>query len=303
MGTKDDDLMLDDELKELLAEGEGDEDFVVEEDEEGEGDEGDDEIEGGKKEDEVPADDPPPAKEEPPAPKQQEHPGLKKQEPSLAERFGIPADVKEKLEGIERALEKVESDWDAGDIGDAEFKKQIAQLNTQRAEIAARVEAARIFEQQRKDAAKADDDAKWASSVSAFKAANPALWADEHRARFNSHVGFVTAPNGPYASLSFDQQLTLAAKNYRSEREALGLEAPDVVVPGAKKGSRDIADPGKRPPLPQTLARTPAAAINGNDDGRFSALDRSIESNDVDGSEAEFSRLTPAQQEEWLNRA
>lgn len=215
--------------------------------------------------------------------------------------FQIPANAQERMTAIESEMADVEKQWDAGDIGDAEFKRRIKELNTEAADIAARVQATNLVNTQRENDRIAADDRAWAKSVDGFKKDNPALWEAGHRPRFNEHVKAVTA-DARYQGLSFDQQLALAANFYRSELTALGREAPAVKI---KKGA--AADPAApkqdkipdRPPLPPSLGKRPAAAINDND-SPFANIEALERRGDVDGAEAAIAALSPAMRDAYL---
>lgn len=282
------DPMTPEELAELLAEGEGEVD--IEDDDEA-GREG--EEEGGKQKAAPGAqgdgDAPDGEVEVEPDPE----PDAK---PDLNEIFQIPPDAKARLEAIEKELDAIEAKWDAGDIGDAEFKRAIKDLNAERGQIGARIEAARVYAHQAQTSEAAAEDRRWKESVATFKAGNPDLWKDEHRARFNEHVKAVTS-DSRYASMSFDQQLRLAANSYISERTALDLPAPKLGKAAQPAGLAAKAD--RRPPLPQTLARLPAAEAN-ETDSRFAHIERMEAEGDVDGAEAAVARLSEADRAAYL---
>lgn len=215
----------------------------------------------------------------------------------LNEIFQIPKDAKTRLEQIETEIAAAEEKWDAGDIGDTEFKRSIKELNAERAQISARIEAAQVYATRSQAEAQAADDRRWKAAVDGFKAANGELWKDEHRPRFNEHVKAVTA-DPRYASMTFDQQLRLAANFYVSERAALDLPAPKLgkaaPAPAPKPGA------GRRPPLPQTLAHLPAAEMTETGNSRFSHIEAMEAAGDVEGAEEAVARLSAADRAAYL---
>lgn len=210
--------------------------------------------------------------------------------------FVIPADAEAQIKALNDRIAEIEAKWDSGDIGDADFKKGVAEANRELAELAALVRANQVWEQQQSQAREAAADSQWTKAVSDFKAANPQFFAPDMKARFNHHVKAVTGSD-LYAALSFDQQIALAAGFFSQEREALGFGKIDVARPAKGKTA---AQPGAkpRPPLPPNLAKTPVAMQNvvGND--AFAELDKS---SDADATEEALARMPPAQREAYLS--
>lgn len=301
--AKDDEKMSPEELAELLAEGEqdGDDDEIeIEggdeaEDAGGAGDDDTIEIEGegdpagedGDQDDEIP---------------DGQHPGLTpvQQQPAAAPTIdlrallGVPEDAPAKIAEIDSKVEALTEEWDQGQIGEQTFKTRLRELTAERAKIEAAMDAVEKFAAAEQERRAAEDDARWKASVDSFRAANPTLWKDEHRGRFNEHVKAVTA-DPRYSGMTFDQQLTLAARFYTGEREALGLSAPEVRRPTGAKSQTP-----RRPPLPQTLAHVPAAepmGMDGTDLGRKFAR---IDAMDPDRAEAAIAALSEAERNAYL---
>lgn len=219
---------------------------------------------------------------------------------AFANPFSIPADAKEQIAGFDAALEKLNNDWNAGDISDAEYQGQMREIADKRTELTSTIMAAQKFDEAQRAAERQREDAQWETSVKNFKATNPDLWSDAHKMRFNSHVQSVTA-DPKYESLSFDQQLMLAANLYAAERTALGQDAP-LVKSAAKSGKKAAEKPvvEKRPEVPVTLSRVPAADANSTDGSAFEHLNKMIDAGMVDEVEDEIMKMSPAMRDRWL---
>lgn len=214
-----------------------------------------------------------------------------------ANLFQVPADAKDRIARIESDMAEVEKQWDAGDIGDAEFKRRTKELAAEAADLSARIQANNLVIAQRQREQQEAEDLAWRGAVEGFKKANPALWADNHRPRFNEHVKAVTA-DARYQALPFEQQLRLAANFYSSELAALGQDAPAIAAPKPAKAAAKTVP--ARPPLPPTLGGRPAAAINAGTDSPFAHIEALERKGDVDGAEAAVAALSPAQREAYL---
>lgn len=230
-----------------------------------------------------------------------QHPASVIRQPKPEENpFAVPENAKSRMDEITSELTKLDSDWDSGEINEAEFKKRMAELHAESADIAARVRADNLWRHRAAMEAQAADDKLWEGAVKGFKAANPALWSDAHRGRFNEHVKAVTG-DARYDGMTYEQKLTLAGSFYSAERAALGEDAPKVVAAARKSGKP--AAPDKRPPMPPTLGRRAAAAPNDASDGMFSELNRLEESGDVEAMEEAIMRMSPEAREKWLQGA
>lgn len=213
--------------------------------------------------------------------------------------FKVPDDAEAKMKALNDRIAEIEAKWDSGDIGDSDFKKGVAEANREISDLAALVGANKLWEQQRAEAASSAADAQWSKAVADFKTANPDLFTEAHKSRFNHHVKAVTGSD-LYAALSFEDQIALAAGFYTQERAALGFPAIEVKRP-SKKASQQARQPGKaqqRPPIPPTLGKTPAAMPNVAGAAAFADLDKS---SDADSVEEALMRMTEAQREAYLS--
>lgn len=207
--------------------------------------------------------------------------------------FVVPADFDAQVEAANTQMSEIDKKWDDGDIGDADYKKGVAEVAAKLARLEALKASSDTWIIQQAAAERAADDARWADTVSRFKAANPALWSDEHKARFGAHVRAVTG-NEANANLSFDDQIALAAGLYSQERVAMGHEA---VAFTRGKATADGKSGRGRPALPPTLGGKPNAAPIDVGSGAFAAVDAD---DDADASEEALMRMTPAQREAYL---
>lgn len=192
-----------------------------------------------------------------------------------------PEDFKARLAEVRAAAADAKAKWQDGDLSDDDYTTAIAST--------AKAEAAIEF--------RATEDAKgWSNAVTAYRDANPLLWASPQMAQaFDDIVGDVTS-NARYAALPYAKQLAVAHNRLASEAGVLGLK--DVPRPG-QRGSRNAPEQVEapqrrhRPEPPPTLARMPSSDMTTAGDGRFAALDRLSKSGDVSGMEKALARMSP----------
>lgn len=110
-------------------------------------------------------------------------------------------------------------------------------------------------------------DAQWEAACQQWTAANPAFTAPEHLENFNAEVFAVTS-DARFASMSFDQQLELAARRYAATPmgAALAAATPDTSArpPAATaKAAAPQRQPDPLAPKPApTLSHVPAETID-----------------------------------------
>lgn len=204
-----------------------------------------------------------------------------------------PEKAQERLQEITEAKKDLRKQYDDGEITFEDYESKVEALDDERLELKLAINtaetAARIAEQQAINAREAEVN------------------------NFLSEVGIPRDPkNLRFATLDVAVRIVANDEaNYElSAREILekayGLCVEQGTLPArASEKQQDKAQakpaPKPRQPVPPTLAKVPAAAATDTSDGsRFAYIDRIT---DPDKREAAFAKLSPADQEAYLQQA
>lgn len=235
---------------------------------------GDDDADGGKSDDEGGDADQDGGEANPP--RQQAAPILAAEDPSDAEeRLNSLAEEKQKL--IER--------FDDGELTAKEYQQELDKLAKQEREIEQAQFKAQLAREMEETRAKNE----WLATVNSFLDEHPRY--RESKLLFQSLDMTVRELAGQEENqgLTGEQILAKAHEHVQSE---LGLQdKPAKQEPDNKRGRKIEAPP--------TLAKVPAADMSDMADGRWSKLDRLLET-DPERYEAELGRLSDADREAYL---
>ena len=202
---------------------------------------------------------------------------------------------------IDKELDALADRYDNGDLTRAEFLAQQKALVSEQAKATALISNA----EEAANRARAAIVKHWEDTLDAYKGLAPGLFSEAHLNRWDHHLRAVTG-NAAFADMSRLQQIRLAHANYDAEvkaRTGKGLDG-DAAIPSAKAAnaaSRKVAlrddDP---PPAPTTLAGLNSDRTDEIEDSAFAVMDREIMKDPL-RAEAMFARLSPEQQERYLN--
>lgn len=204
-----------------------------------------------------------------------------------------PEKAQERLQEITEAKKDLRKQYDDGEITFEDYESKVEALDDERLELKLAINtaetAARIAQQQEINAREAEVN------------------------NFLSEVGIPRDPkNLRFATLDVAVRIVANDEaNYElSAREILekayGLCVEQGTLPARaseKQQDKAPAKPAPKPrqPVPPTLAKVPAAAATDTSDGsRFAYIDRIT---DPDKREAAFAKLSPADQEAYLQQA
>lgn len=190
--------------------------------------------------------------------------------------------------------------FEDGDLTRDDLQTALDELNAQADPLKAQVAVA--------ENAAAQDETSWNGAVGDYLTAHPGLkGSDEVLQAFDNAVRYVTG-NDNFAHMSYEEQLARAHAQIEFEAEATGLKgvppsakanAPTPEpTPAPKAEAQKPQGPDMRTP-PPTLAHAPASDISELKDSPFASLQSLIETGDSDAIEAAYSRLTPAQRDEF----
>lgn len=233
------------------------------------------------------------AKADEPAPEPEPEPV---KQPDLAPKVNVDLDkAKADLDALAVERAKLAEDYDNGEVSQSDYDAKLDDIIDRTADAKASTKAAEIIDQSTQQAS----DEAWYGMVGSYMDQYPELRSDTHLQGFNaSLIAVETAhPNMPDA-----EKVATAHRNYGAYAHSMGTALEQAPPAPGSKNKAPPADPGPgpRPDLPPTLAKTPAADINAQNDGAFANVDRAVESADVYAGEDAFSRMSPAQQEKYL---
>jgi hypothetical protein len=201
-----------------------------------------------------------------------------------------PADIENKVAEIVAAKEALSTRFDDGDITAKEYQKELDALNKQEREIEREVFKAQLADEMRQQ----QERNEWARDVKNFLA--------EHDEYSKSKVLYSTldtlvkeiAQNPDNAGLTGPEILAAAHKQVQ---EALGIFGvkPDQTPPAVQKGK-------KKPDIPPTLAKLPAAESTDTAGGKFAVLDRLADTDPL-RFEKELAKLSESDRERYLEQA
>ncbi len=217
------------------------------------------------------------------------------QDPAMPE---IPdtTEAKATLDRVEQQIEALADQYDNGDLTKAEFLAKTRELSDQQAKARVQIEAAEMAMQQ----ATQQQIKHWESRLEAYKATAPELWTEAHIQGWDQHLRMVTS-NPAYVDLSRDQQIQLAHRMYASAYEARTGQSLAVPKPKAANGREKLeVRQDERPEPPRTLSGFNSDTSAEVEDTAFAMIDRVISKDPLE-AERMFSRMTPEQQERFLN--
>jgi hypothetical protein len=224
-----------------------------------------------------------------PEPVQEPEPPVK--QPDLAPKVDMEQ-VKADLDKIGLERDDLWTKFDDGEISQDDFKAQLTAIDKREIAVEASSKAFELIDTSATEAA----DKTWFDAVGGYMDKFPELRTDAHIAGFDASLRAVetSQPN-----LSDSEKIATAHRNYGAYAHSIGT--PLTQAPSAPgKASNKLPDPGPRPDLPPTLAKTPAADIQSQNDGRFAQIDRLTESGDVYASEASVAAMSPAEYDKYL---
>jgi hypothetical protein len=161
-------------------------------------------------------------------------------EPEPEPRIDLTQDMQQARAALDAANSKmaeISDQWDNGEIGQEEYdaakreaEAAIFEATSDYNALKTLEKAQSTTERQKQQAEQAKLDKQWNDVQARFIANNPELVKPEHINEFNRHVDVYTSSKGPYAGLTFEQQLDMAMKSYASVLEARGQEAPEFTL-------------------------------------------------------------------------
>jgi hypothetical protein len=228
------------------------------------------------------------------APKQEAAPP----DPKLPEIPDTSA-AEERVGKIDEELSSLSEKYDEGELSTAEFVELQRKLILEQTKAQLYIEqAGQVMQQAARTAQQ-----HWNDRLEAYKAEAPDLWAESNVGDWDRHLRSVTG-NSHYADMPRDAQIRLAHQNMAAEYELRHGE-PFPIAPKAK-GKGPASKTGlttsqeKRPDPISTLHGYNSDTSAEVEDSTFAAIDRASAKDPLAGEEA-FMRLTPEQQERFLN--
>jgi hypothetical protein len=194
-------------------------------------------------------------------------------------------------------IDALEDRFDAGELSLPEKKEAMRALIAQQAQAQAQLERASEIAQQNVQSARA----QFYSALDQFKAKAPFLWSDEHLGGWDAALKTVTG-SPAYVQLSMEQKINLAHDMYAANYKAMsgGKAIPAIAGGKAQDGSAPKEKrTDERDPV-QTLGDFNTDSNASIEDGTFAVIDRKMGEDPI-AAEKMFNRLTPDQQQAYLN--
>ena len=235
-----------------------------------------------------------PAAEATPEPEAKPEPAKQEVAPTHAPILVVqaPEDAQAKLAEFAKKRDEVFQKFDDGEITNAEYNKQLADLNDERLGILLHIERANLAQQLESQRIQN----QWVNDCNTFLAQHPE-YSDqnsEHYKLLNETImALATMPSNQ--GLANDKAL---AKAHRMVMAELGGTAPAAAAPATP--AKVVQHNVPKPPAPPNIGNLPAASMNDTTGGEFAALDRLGKSGDVEGYEAALDKLTDAQRARYL---
>lgn len=218
--------------------------------------------------------------------------------PKAPERSSTSFDAP--IKELDAQKDQLFDDYENGDLSSEEYKAKVKEID-QQANTLRDQRAASVAQEQAVDN-------QWNAAVSNHLDAYPDLKAnDAFLNAYDAEVRHVTA-SPAYADKSFAQQLAIAHKRVWNEADDLGLEgfpAPKGASanPQPKPAAKDTSTKSGIGDIPNSLAKVPAADMNGDDDGEFAALNRLVETGSPEEVEAALAKLSPEERDRFSSAA
>lgn len=209
-----------------------------------------------------------------------------------------PKDVEDRIKALDTREDELAEKFDDGDISNADYRKQLRELNAERDKInreVTRFENAKDRHTEAMQRAQKDFEANWYRQVEEFAKEHPEVAKNKTVMGVFDQIVMAVNNAENLEKYSHRQRLEMAYKQFA---EDLGLE-----VKPAKPKAKDTKPKPKRPDLPPTLSRVPAAQVQETDRGTFGTLDRLFQSSnprDVVKAEEMLARMTPAEADRYL---
>lgn len=199
-----------------------------------------------------------------------------------------PADVEAKLAELSAKKDKLEEEFDEGNITRAEYRKQMDAINKdergiERAQHEAEL-AAKMNEQAMQSA--------WIATAQSFAKANGYSGNPRLYRAFDLEVQDV-ANSGKHADWA-----SILETAHANMVEA-GL-APNKTAAPAKAEAKPVQQKIEHKPQPPNLAIVPAAAISDTSGNKYAALDRLASAGDIDAYEEALAKLPEAERDRYL---
>ncbi|WP_299671678.1 hypothetical protein [uncultured Roseobacter sp.] len=219
---------------------------------------------------------------------------------------------KTKIADAEKERETLLQQVMDGDIDDEEFKRRDKQLQDSLLEATRKVWDAEQIAQQNADI----ENEGWFAEIDRMVATHPILKADQEVfAEFDRTLRAVDV-NPNYSHLDDHQKIAHAYTLLEIDRQARGKPLPKASSDPADPKPADPAPPIKteskgatpqprtdpRPETPENLSNMPATDVNGGaTESRFYNIDAKIGSGSSEVAEAAFAKMTPEEQDAFLN--
>lgn len=210
-----------------------------------------------------------------------------------------PKDVEDRIKALDTREDELAEKFDDGDISNADYRKALRELATERDKInreVTRFENAKDRHTEAMQRAQKEFEANWYRQVEEFAKEHPEVAKNKTVMGVFDQIVMAVNNAENLEKYSHRQRLEMAYKQFA---EDLGLE----VKPAAKPKAKDAKPKPKRADLPPTLSRVPAAQVQETDRGVHGTLDRLFQSSnprDVVKAEEMLARMTPAEADRYL---
>lgn len=226
-------------------------------------------------------------------------------------------ELDQKLTDAEKARDEAFQQFEDGEIDDAAFKEALkaaeSDLRTAEREKAVAESKYEADMQGFRDT--------WTGVVQDYAKSVPDLFGDDHADAYNVHVKQVNASDNPaIMALSMEDRLRVAHARYAAEASAMGKTVPDLPSSDPEPAKQDpapaktdeekateaalaaVKEKGKTQPA-ATLRDMPSEEAVAPDAGKYSAIDRVIDSGDVAKAEAMVAKMTEEEFDAYLRSA
>lgn len=221
------------------------------------------------------------------ATEEEDHPVAERVETPL--RADAPSDADSKLKALGDKEADLETKFEDGDITAAEYRKGLAAINDERADLKWQQHKAELAADMQQQARVNS----WNGVVRDFMATEAAVIAKNQPMlkAFDEYVQRITG-DAANVALSDRKMLDKAWGEFQKDMADMGVtftKKPSAAAPPTKTAAPPPAAKPKRE-LPPTLARVPQSDIETTDDGKFAAIDR-LASEDPEAYEAAVAKL------------
>lgn len=207
-----------------------------------------------------------------------------------------PEDAQAKLAEIAAKRDEAFQKFDDGEITNAQYNKQLNELNDQQLDIKLQVERASMaaaMEEQR-------IQNEWVADCNKFVRDHPEYkhgGEKYNQDRFNLLNEIIRDMTKMPENFGIANEVALD-KAHKRVMNVYGDSPAEVVQ--AKTPGKVVQHNIPKPPAPPTLGNLPAASMNDDTGGEFASLERLGRSGDVDAYEAALEKLSEAQMARFL---